>query len=359
MPLTILAVGDIMLGEQPLCYNFGVSSIIKKRNIEYLFRGMTSTLNKGDLVFGNLEAPISAHSNQNGIDAQFFRCHPEVAKGLKKANFNVLSVANNHMMDHGRQAFFSTLKYLQDSNIFAVGFFSKFDVVKVGKYTVAFLAYSLLEDKNIEVHNSCVSDSKIIEDVKNVRSKTDLVIVSLHWGSEYIPFPSPMQIEMGRKLVEAGADIILGSHPHVLQGYEIYNGRPIIYSLGNFIFDSTYIANTRKGMIVKFVYTSINDQIEMEAIPFICEKDYYSPIIANGKIKQEIFDHLLKVRKSLENVPTDQYAYSDNAYSKLANKYKRGAKIEMMIHFIKNLHRYPRLLSIKIINEYISNSFIK
>ncbi len=96
--ILIYAVGDIMLGEQPLCYGFGVKTIIKNKGIGYIFKDINETFKNGDIVFGNLEAPVSDYTNRRGIDANVFKADIHSIEGLKNSYFNVLSVANNHIM---------------------------------------------------------------------------------------------------------------------------------------------------------------------------------------------------------------------------------------------------------------------
>jgi len=202
MTLTIYAVGDIMLGEQPLCYNFGVKSVIKNKGVGYLFRDVKNIFKDGDIVFGNLEAPISNETNKSGFEANFFRADPSIVNGLKSANFNALSVANNHIMEHGEKAFVSTVKSLKENSIIAVGVANKTEIIEVNGFKVALMAYSFIEDFiNNAMYNKISSERKILEDVKDIKNSVDLVVLSLHWGYEYVPFPSPEQIEIGRRLV--------------------------------------------------------------------------------------------------------------------------------------------------------------
>jgi poly-gamma-glutamate synthesis protein (capsule biosynthesis protein) len=220
MGLTIYAVGDVMLGEQPLCYNFGVKSVIKSEGANYLFNDVKDIFKNGDIVFGNLEAPISNHTDKKGFEANFFRAEPNVIEGLKNANFNVLSVANNHIMEHGERAFLSALSLLKENNISPVGVANKAEILEIDGFKIAIMAYSFIDDFiSNPFYNKVGSGEKILEDIKNIRNSVDLVILSLHWGYEYIPFPSPEQVEIGRKLIDCGADVILGHHAHVIQGY--------------------------------------------------------------------------------------------------------------------------------------------
>lgn len=359
MPLNIYAVGDIMLGEQALCYNFGVKSVIKNKGVDYLFTDVKDILKTGDIVFGNLEAQISNHTDKNGFDENFFRADPEVIEGLKNANFNVLSVANNHIMEHGEKAFLSTVNSLKENNITPVGVVNKPEILEIDSFKIAIMAYSLIEDFiDKTLYNKLSSERKILEDIKNIRDSVDLVILSLHWGYEYIPFPSPEQIEIGRKLIDHGADIILGSHPHVIQSYEISKGKPIVYSLGNFIFDDTFIKSTRNSIIAKIsVDMNTKDINNIDIIPVTCDSKEYYPKIADEKNGDKTQNLISEIRSKIENKSLAYYRSEVGDYPTLARKYKRIAKMQIKMQFIKNLYRYPSNLSIHIAKSYLQKVF--
>jgi poly-gamma-glutamate synthesis protein (capsule biosynthesis protein) len=354
MSLTIYAVGDIMLGEQALCYNFGVKSVIKTKGADYLFKEVKDIFRNGDIVFGNLEAPISDYTDKKGFEANFFRADPNVIEGLKNANFNVLSVANNHIMEHGDRTFLSTVSLLKENNITPVGVANKTEILEIDGFKIAILAYSFIEDFiDNPPYNKINSEKKIREDVENIRDFVDLVILSLHWGYEYVPFPSPEQVEIGRKLIDSGADIIIGGHPHVIQSYEIYKGKPIVYSLGNFIFDHTYIKSTQETAITKIRVDMNTKVVDVDIIPIVCDsKNYYSKI-ADRKDGDNILSIISEIRNKIENKSLSDYRSVVGDYIALANRYKRNAKREMKIQFIKNIHKYPLNHSLSIVKSYL------
>jgi len=344
MTLTIYAVGDIMLGEQPLCYNFGVKSVIKSEGVDYLFKDVKDIFRNGDIVFGNLEAPISNHT--------------DVIKGLKNANFNVLSVANNHIMEHGERAFLSSVNLLKENNITPIGVANKAEILQINGFKIAVMAYSFIDDFiDNPPYNKINSEKNIIRDIKKINNPMDLIIVSLHWGYEYVLFPSPEQVEIGRKLIDCGADIILGGHPHVLQSYEIYKGKPIVYSLGNFIFDHTYIKSTRKSVIAKIKVDMNTKDIDIDFIPVICDSKEYYPNIADEKDGDGLLSNISEIRDKIENKFLSDYRSVVGDYLTLANKYKRIAKMQMKMQFIKNMYRYPPNLSINIVKSYLQKGF--
>lgn len=358
MSIKIYAVGDIMLGEQSLCYNFGVKSVIKNKGIDYLFKDVKDIFKNGDIVFGNLEAPISNYTDKNHYGtANFFLVDPNIIEVLKNANFNVLSIANNHITDHGDEAFWSTVNLLKKNNITPAGIINNIEILEIKGLRIAILAYSYIDDFVLSyLYNKVDSEKKIMEDIKNLRNICDKVIVSIHWGCEYIPFPSLEQIKIGRKLIDCGADVILGHHSHVIQGYELYKEKPIIYGLGNFIFDDVYIKSTRKGIIVK-IDIDTNRPIKVEAIPIICDTKEYYPRVADKNNKDEILGDISTIRSLVENKDLSDYYSTIGNYTSLTKKFKKDARMQMIAHFIRNIYKYPPSLTIGIVKDYLIKFF--
>lgn len=355
MPLKIYAVGDIMLGEQQLCNNFGVSSVIKCKGPDYPFDNVRSLFNNGDIVFGNLECSIMSEESANDEqEPKFFCAEPSVIEGLKKVNFNVLSVANNHIMEHGGVLFQNTVQLLRNNNIYPVGIASEIEIINVKGYKIAFLAYSFIED-NIpnSGYNKIHSEEPILQDINKIRSDVDLVIISLHWGYEYVPYPSPDQIRIGRKLVDAGADIILGGHPHVTQSYEIYKSRPIFYSLGNFIFDHTYIPTTRESFIAEITIGNLLDLVSVNVIPIIIGENSYQPQIVRSPQMAASIKRVNTVLSTFENQSLSDYKEFIGDYDRLYSKYKKTAKWNMKVQFLKNFYRYSPSTTFDTIKQYL------
>jgi poly-gamma-glutamate synthesis protein (capsule biosynthesis protein) len=353
MPLKIYAVGDIMLGEQPLCNNFGVSSVIKRRGPDYPFDDVRSLFEDGDIVFGNLECSIMSESSVNEQVPKFFCAEPSVVEGLKNANFNVLSVANNHIMEHREVLFQNTVQLLRSNNIHPVGVAGDIEIISANGYKIAFLAYSFIED-NIpnSGYNKIYSEEPILQDIRKIRSDVDLIIISLHWGYEYVPYPSPTQIQIGRRLIDAGADIILGGHPHVTQSYEIYKNRPIFYSLGNFIFDQTYIPITKESFIAEIIIHDSVESMAINIIPIMIDEKYYRPqpiTPLKTDVSGKPFD---VVRRTLENRSLSDYMSFTGDYDLLRYKYNKTVQWNMKVQFAKNFHRYALSTIFGIIKQY-------
>lgn len=356
MTLTIYAVGDIMLGDHPICLGHGVGSKIKKKGAEYIFKHVASRLSEGDIIFGNLEAVLSNKNLKVGDPySVMLRGEPMSVKGLKCAGFNVLSLANNHMMQHGMEALTETMELLSTNNIrhvptTATDGFNDFQeplILKIKKVKIAFIAYCLIRDPT----GFCISGdyNKIIGSIKRAKKQCDLLVLSLHWGYEYIEVPSPEQIRLAHTCVDAGADIILGHHPHILQGIEEYNGKIIAYSLGNFVFDM-WQEKMREGMILELRIN--NEKIKCISHPVLVNTEY-QPELVQGKEKikaRRKMDGLSKVIKSCNTISVDE-----THYLKLAEQATENYRRDIRLYVLKNLYKYSTKTFIFFINEELKN----
>lgn len=344
-----------MLGEQPLCNNFGVANIIKNKGIDHIFDDVRQIFADGDIVFGNLECSIANQDMELDQEPAFFCANPMVLKGLKCAHFNVLSVANNHIMEQGNIAYRNLVQLLNENGLCPVGINNKIEILNIKGYKIAFMAYSFIEDKiPNSSYNKVSSEEIILHDIQKVRPLVDIIIISLHWGDEYVPLPSPEQIVIGRKLVDAGADVILGSHPHVTQGYEIYNHRPIIYSLGNFVFDHTYIPTTCKTFIVSMNIKGSLDSLSLDIIPITIDKYDYRPKVASTSQSKGNMESVSVIRNMIENKSLSEYQATIGDYNILSTKYKKLAKRCMRVQFIKNFYRYSPSITLGLIKGALS-----
>ena len=210
------------------------------------FRNIKEELSRSSLVFGNLECPLSERGRRMSNDC-CYSASPRFAAGLKDAGFRVLSLANNHSLDFGETAFRDTLVALGEQGIAVVGAGPSLEqarqpaVFESDTTRIAFLGYNMIGPDWLYAGDSewgvvPLNPLLVSEDIARIREEVDLVLVSVHWGEELKAFPWPRQIELARYLVECGADAVLGHHPHVAGAIEIYRGRPIFYSLGNFCF---------------------------------------------------------------------------------------------------------------------------
>ncbi|HEY3373947.1 MAG TPA: CapA family protein [Candidatus Aquicultor sp.] len=239
LPLTLCAVGDISFMRKDVRYN---------KAHAFPHSAVTRLLQNADLTFGNLESALSTRGTPIPGKKYTFCGGPQHARLLKAVGFDVLSTANNHSKDYGAVALLDTLKMLKDNQLISAGsgqsiadaYRPVFLTLKGTR--VAFLAFSNVMPPGFGVTaSSCgvasIRDSRrVAAAFHEARRSADVVVISIHWGKELSTTPSRDQINAAHKLIDQGADIILGHHPHVVQGIEIYKGKMVAYSLGNFIF---------------------------------------------------------------------------------------------------------------------------
>lgn len=239
--ITLKAVGDIVPG------TLYPERRVPAKPYEELFAPIQEYLSGADLLFGNFESTLTNFSttskNTSSKHVFAFRTPPETAKVLKKAGFDVLSTANNHSGDFGERGFKDTMQNLKAAGIHPVGRKGQIEYVKVQGVSFAFIAFSYLRS-----HNNVKDFDALRELVREARSQAKIIVISCHWGGEGEKFlHTKNQTEIfysenrgnlpafAHAAIDAGADLILGHGPHVVRALELYKGRLVVYSLGNFI----------------------------------------------------------------------------------------------------------------------------
>lgn len=240
---SVSMVGDIMLGGT-------AKEIYQKNGYRYAFDQTRHLLHKSSIAFGNLEGPLAVWGLTDPKKTYSFRSHPKKsADALAFAGFDVLALANNHALDYGVAGMLQTMDALDKQKIKHVGGGLDLNEARQAKYVnvdgkkVAFLSYSLTFPEEFwatETHPGVAFGHKehVIEDVQNAKRYADAVLVSIHWGRESTTKLRPYQENIGRAAIDAGASIVIGHHPHILQAVEQYKHGVILYSLGNFAFGS-------------------------------------------------------------------------------------------------------------------------
>jgi len=239
---TILFTGDMMLDR-------GVKELINQNNIYYPFLNILQFLRGIDIVFGNLEGPITCNPPNDTYQALKFSFKKESAKTISSAGFNLLSLANNHTLDMKEKGFRETTKTLKENQIDFIGnpFYGQ-----LNKEEVSFIFEDIIFYAFNQILPFGKKDDKIVNIVKESHflNPDKFLIISLHWGFEYQLNCSLAQEKLAHRIIEAGADLIIGHHPHVVQNIEKYKERLIFYSLGNFIFDQYFSRETQEGLAV-------------------------------------------------------------------------------------------------------------
>jgi len=252
-------VGDMMLTR-------GVQSSVNKNlggDYNRLFENLEE-LKDADILFANLEGDVSDKGKNVGSKYSF-RMDPQILPVLKEASFDIVSFANNHIGDWSTVAFKDTLTRLDEVGILKVGAgFNKQEVIKpsiIEKNNIKFGFIGMSDVgpvwmKATETNPGILlaNDPDLENIIKNAKEKCDVLIVSIHWGEEYKTIHNKRQEELAYKIIDNGADIVIGHHPHVIQDIEEYRGKIIVYSLGNFIFDQYFSKETMEGMLFSVTY---------------------------------------------------------------------------------------------------------
>ena len=252
-PISMVLVGDIMMDrgvKRSVDANFGGDFAALFANTQYL--------KDADIAFGNLEGPI-AGSGRNVGSRFSFRMMPVVAGTLGDSGFDVVSFANNHVGDWDRAAFDETLLQLKEAQIQYAGAGVNYTdaatprIIEVRGIKVGFLAATDVGPDWLKATEKSsgillASDPKLSEIITTAKQSVDVLVMSFHWGNEYSPANTRQQM-LAYASIDAGADIVVGHHPHVMQKVEEYNGKLIYYSLGNYIFDQYFSEHTMRGMV--------------------------------------------------------------------------------------------------------------
>lgn len=231
--VTFGLAGDLGLGR------YITSTARAKKDFSWSFQNITSTLQSNDFNLANLESPI-INNCPEGPTGTFTFCGDSKFIPYLKENKFIFNLANNHIFNYYQDGFTQTKNYLNQSQI---GYFyshnsdTEFYKTEINGITFGFLGYDFITNPKLD-------PNQIITAVKKYDREVDWLIVSLHWGNEYLKSPETWRVNLAHQLIDAGADIIHGHHPHVLQPTETYNNKPIFYSLGNFIFDQNWSKET-------------------------------------------------------------------------------------------------------------------
>jgi len=325
----LVAAGDVMLGDSSHFLGRGVGFQVTKHGPDFPFSRVKESIQKSDLFFANLESPLANTAGNKSWDL-VYRGAAEAASGLLLAPANVVSVANNHILEHGQKVLAETQTILTKNNIGYAGYDAidtSSNIVwhkKIKDLDVSLFAVSLIKDFSGVGSNPDRVQEKLIEEIQQCQS--DVVIVSIHWGNEYIHTPSPDQIEFGHALIESGVDLVIGHHPHVLQPVEEYGQGLIAYSLGNFVFDQSWGQATQTGGLLN-VTLGKGGVIDWNFVPTLIN-DQCQPEVAKGRVAQR-FTSLISEKVG---VPWPEYK---ECLAKNSREYRIRMKLELLRNFWK------------------------
>ena len=296
---TMMAFGDVNLGR-------AVGQELLKGNIGYPFRYVKDSLAKADIVFLNLESQLSEQNGETQHPKNnLIFCGPSVgAASLKEARVSVVSTANNHAYDYGRRALRETILNLDSAGVASVG--SSIDSVQTfvpvvlerSGIRIGFLAYTqFMNFKGRWVgHVALFDEHRVARDIGSLRTKVDFVVVSYHGGNEYVDRPPGTVKRDFRIIADAGADVVVGHHPHYVQGIEWYNKTLFFYSLGNFVFYQPQLEWTQMGLGVEFVLARHDSTVTIDRARLMAFRAGLQPtfVLSMGE-EQAFFQRLMKL----------------------------------------------------------------
>lgn len=313
--INVIATGDIMLGGN-------LAQPLKEKGWEPFFFHFSEYFKNADILFGNFEAPIS-HERPTQRNKILLYQDRAVIGYLKDLGYNILSIANNHIMDYGENGLGDTIQALREQGIGHIGAGNNAeDARKPARLSIkgkeiVFLGYvSSTTEKSHPIKYADKDTSGLVpldirlveENIRQARDGgADIIIVSLHWGEETCHYPLPEQIEQGRSIINMGADVILGHHSHILQGIEKYKNGLIVYSLGNFVFGEYTFPDGRKEKwgerhkVTAFIHCTIgpDKSIDYEVFPLKIGDDLL-PQILKGREKQEALSRIQQYSQALQ-----------------------------------------------------------
>lgn len=278
--VTILAGGDVNLGRR-------VGRIIYGGDTEYPFVNVRSLFDQHDIVFVNLESQLSDREGETQHPKNnLIFCGPrEGARALSGAGVDVVSTANNHAFDYGRNALRETLRYLEEESVVAVG--TSADsvadfppvVVERNGIRIAFVAYTQFMNFPAKWDGfvSLFDSIRALREIREASSQADVVIASYHGGDEYVDVPNERTQAQMEFLADAGASIVLGHHPHVPQGMVRRNGKFIVYSLGNFVFAQPQRYWTQRSFLLSFSVSKSDTVASISDLAIIPIKAGFQP----------------------------------------------------------------------------------
>jgi poly-gamma-glutamate capsule biosynthesis protein CapA/YwtB (metallophosphatase superfamily) len=294
--LSLIAVGDIMLGGR-------TKRRIKEHGRDYPFHAVRPILRQAPVVLGNLEGPLARKAQKRNRNFSY-RVRPEVASAILRAGINVVTLANNHLVDCGREGVLETLEALAVAGLTPLGAAANQSAAHVpviaesGPLRIGLLGYywnrRCAATANLPGGAMGVFE-EIETDIQQLRDRVDRVVVTFHWGRPYQPEPSSRARAKARFAIDCGADAVVGHHPHIIQAFEIHHACPIFYSIGNFTFGS---GNSRaEGLMVGFRFDEARTVVNVYPL-YVKNRDprvNYQPKLLMGSAAQRTLRHLVEI----------------------------------------------------------------
>ena len=334
--LKLLALGDIFLNTKDDSDPF--------YNIKDVFQNY-------DIIFGNLETVLSNRGTQVQKRVPLW-ANPDKIIYLKNAGFDIVNLANNHITDYGEPGLLDTMSILKRNDIKFVGAGANINdalkpvIFERNELKIGFLGFTSAGSIAKEEGSGCAPANKelIIKCISKLRKEVDILVISLHWGIEYVFYPSPEQQKLARTFIDNGADLIIGHHPHVIQGIEKYKDKLVVYSLGNCNFgveqDKNYEgANIGVILSVEFSKEGIKNY---GLIPIEIDSNYI-PHLLTGSENLKMLKFIEKISLPLRNKITSRFWYQEASPAYLSSQIE-SYFIRIKRYDLKHLYLFIRWL---------------
>jgi poly-gamma-glutamate synthesis protein (capsule biosynthesis protein) len=338
-----------MLGDSAICVGWGFRSRWPGDRAREALGSAVSLFRDVDLVIGNLETVVAASGNGGTRwQREQMWTEPSATSALAELGIHVLSVANNHAIQHGPEAFAQTVQSLESAGIVVAGRRGEAPwvcapvVVERGELTIGVLAYCWRPRQygNEEPPFAEGQAESVSSDIQRLRRRCTHVVVSLHWGDEFFEQPSVTQVDMARRLVDAGACLVVGHHPHVLRPVERYRDALIAYSLGNFVSDMFWLPEARLGAALT-VELLPSGECGTDRLDFVeIASDYRISVVEGG-------------------VPAlHGEGISDEEYEKIVAASVRRQRMFAYRYALRNSFRYPKSVLLELALRTIRNKLL-
>jgi len=330
-PVRLAFVGDIMCGDSFSLMGRGTATMIDRYGSDFLDGGIADCLGAHDLAAGNVECVLSdADRRENSLRRLHMRGRPGTCRLLSEWGLNVANVANNHILEQGRSAAEDTVLNLKLAGLDVIGagadghFGTGLSFIrKKIRGTVLYLCGFCLRREQY-AFNGGADLADVLAAVRRLKDNQpdSVIILSVHWGNEYIEYPSLEQRRVARQLARAGASMIIGHHPHVVQGIDEADGALVAYSLGNFIFDG-FSRATGWSMILS---VTVRDGVveAFDTIPIERQGDF-RPAVAAGQRRDEYLAEIARRSALCSETVTDEAAW-EQSYQQTVRRLCQGSR---------------------------------
>jgi len=313
--ITVAAVGDLMMSSW-------IIEVVQENGVDFPFDSTRQFIKSADVAIANLEAPLTAKGERFEDKKYTFKVPPHFVHGIANAGFDVVTMANNHIVDFGCDGIVNSFAALEEAGIRHCGAGQNRaeacapTILDIYGIKVAFIGFSMTYPEEFWATQrrcgTCYPTEQLLyEQITQAERMADLTVVSFHWGAEKHESPRAYQQNYGRNAIDFGADLVLGHHPHVLQGLELYKGKLIVYSLGNYVFAS--YSNAAKTSMVLRARIDPNGLIFAKIIPINVHNGSinFQPVAFKGVEKHKVLENLNRISKPLNR---GQLIVDDDGY---------------------------------------------